>query len=84
VAIHLAALQQFCGVNVIIAYAGDIVGGTDSTLKLVVSILINMEQVMAAILTSYLLTVIGRKPLLQVGSIMTFVSCAIIAIGFFL
>lgn len=38
----------------------------------------------AAIFTSYLLTVIGRKTLLQVGSFMSCVGCGIIAAGFFL
>lgn len=83
-AIHLAALQQFCGINAVIAYGGEIVGGDDQTLKLVVPILINLEQVIAAIFTSYLLTVIGRKALLQVGSAMACVGCGIIAAGFFL
>lgn len=84
VAIHLAALQQFCGINAVIAYAGDIVGEGAPIVKLVLPILINLEQVVAAVLTSYLLTVIGRKALLQIGSSMACVGCGIIAIGFFL
>ena len=42
VAVHLAALQQFCGINAVIAYGGEIVGGNDPTLKLMVPILINL------------------------------------------
>lgn len=84
VAIHLAALQQFCGINAVIAYGGEIVGGNNSTIKLVLPILINLEQVIGALFASYLLTVIGRKVLLQVGSFMACVGCAVIAAGFFL
>lgn len=84
VAIHLAALQQFCGINAVIAYGGEIVGEGNPTIKLVLPILINMEQVVAAIFTSYLLTVVGRKVLLQVGSFMACVGCGVIAAGFFI
>ena len=83
-AIHLAALQQFGGINAVIAYGGEIVGGNNSTIKLVLPILINLEQVIGALFASYLLTVIGRKVLLQIGSFMSCVGCGVIAIGFFL
>jgi len=43
-----------------------------------------LEQVIAAIFTTYLLTLIGRKALLQAGAFMACVGCGIIAIGFFL
>lgn len=67
-----------------IAYGGEIVGEGNPTIKLVLPILINMEQVVAAIFTSYLLTVVGRKVLLQVGSFMACVGCGVIATGFFI
>lgn len=83
-AIHLAALQQFCGINAVIAYGGEIVGGNNATLKLVLPILINSEQVFGAIFASYLLTTVGRKALLQIGAGMSCIGCGMIAIGFFI
>ncbi len=83
-AIHLAALQQFCGINAVIAYGGEIVSGNNATLKLVLPILINSELVFGAIFASYLLTVIGRKALLQIGSAMSCIGCGLIAAGFFI
>ncbi len=84
VGIHLAILQQFCGINVVTAYGSEIVGGSDPNLRLLVPILINLEQVVAAIFASYLLTVVGRKPLLEIGTIISCLGCAIIAGGLFL
>lgn len=84
VAIHLATLQQFCGINVVTAYGSEIVRGDDPNLRLLVPILINLEQVVAAIFASYMLTVVGRKPLLEIGTIMSFLGCGIIAGGLFL
>lgn len=83
-AIHLAALQQFCGINALLGYGGSIVGENNPTLNLVLPIFINLEQVIGAIFASYLLSVVGRKVLLQIGSLMACIGCGVIAGGFFL
>ncbi len=66
------------------AYGSEIVSQDDPNLRLLVPILINLEQVVAAMFASYLLTVVGRKPLLEIGTVVAFVGCGIIAGGLFL
>ncbi len=78
----MAALQQFCGINAVVAYGGQIVGEDVPSLKLVLPILINLVQVIAAIFTSYLLTKMGRKILFQYGCVGASASCLLIAFGF--
>jgi hypothetical protein len=64
VAIHLAVLQHFSGVNAIAVYGGRIIGTDIPSLKLNLPVLINLTQVLAALSASYLLKKIGRKNLL--------------------
>ncbi len=45
-------------------------------------ILINLEQVLASLFTSYLIMKVGRKKLLEVGAVGAAVAGFIIAMGF--
>lgn len=45
-------------------------------------ILINLEQVLASLFTSYLIMKVGRKKLLEVGSVGASIAGFIIAMGF--
>lgn len=80
----MAALQQFSGINAVMAYGGQIVGEDAPNLKLWLPMIINAEQVIASIFTSYLLTKIGRKLMFQYGCIGAASSCIIVAIGFYI
>jgi hypothetical protein len=83
VAIHLALLQQFSGINAVGLYGGEIAGQALPDLAFYLPSFINMEQVLAVLVTSYLLSKFGRKTLLQFGAIGSAFSNGLIAIGFF-
>jgi MFS family permease len=53
-------------------------------LKSIFPILINLEQVLTLFIVSYLLSRVGRKTLLQLGTIIGAISTGIIAVGFFI
>lgn len=42
ISLHLASLQQFSGINAVVAYGGDIVGEGAPTIKLILPILVNL------------------------------------------
>jgi hypothetical protein len=52
-------------------------------MRLVLPILINFEQFIAAVFSSFLLSKIGRKTLFQYGCLASFISCFITAFGFY-
>lgn len=81
-ALHLAILQQGCGVNAVVAYGGLIVGEHQPSLKLAMPIIINMLQFVGAIIAAFLLVRIGRKFLLEMGALTTCIGAVIVAIGF--
>ncbi len=53
-------------------------------MKSIFPILINLEQVLTLFIVSYLLSRVGRKTLLQLGTIIGAISTGIIAVGFFI
>ena len=53
-------------------------------MKSIFPILINLEQVLTSFIVSYLLSRVGRKTLLQLGTIIGAISTGIIAVGFFI
>jgi len=84
IALHLALLQQFVGINAVVGYGGDIAGSAIPSLKTIFPMLINLEQVLTSLIVSYLLKSVGRKTILQIGTIVGAVSTGIIGIGFFI
>lgn len=84
VAIHLAALQQMCGVNVVVLYGGSIINEAvknDFTSKLMQVFLI-ATQFIACLGTSMILKKIGRKSLLQIGTLVSFIVLTTIGVAF--
>jgi MFS family permease len=75
VAFHLAFLQQMCGINVVIFYGSsileDVVPGKGNLMQ----IFLNLCQVVGSLSTAYILTKVGRKTLLQIG---TFISMIVL------
>jgi MFS-type transporter involved in bile tolerance (Atg22 family) len=85
VAIHLAILQQFCGVNAVAIYGGKIAQkATTGELSLLMGSLINFEQVLACFITGIVVTKLGRKAILQIGSFSIGVANLLITVGFFI
>lgn len=80
----MALLQQFVGINAVVAYGGEIAESAIPSLKSIFPMLINLEQVLTSLIVSYLLSRIGRKMILLIGTIVGAISTGIIAIGFFI
>ena len=70
IAIHLAIMQQFSGINAIVVYGSKIaVSATTGELQLLIPSLINSVQVITTFFTGYLLSKFGRKTLLTQGAL---------------
>ncbi len=83
-ACHLAVLQQFSGINGVVVYGGEIAGQAFPDLQNILPSIQNLEQVLACLVTSYLLSRFGRKTLLQFGSLGSAIANGFMAVGFFL
>lgn len=84
VALHLSLLQQFVGISAVATYAGEIADGNLSSFKPILPSIVNFEQVVTAIISSFLLKKYGRKLILQYGTVGAIITNFIIGIGFFL
>lgn len=51
--------------------------------KNLVPVILNLEQTLTCLVTSYLLTRLGRKTILQGGTLVAVISLLLIGIGFF-
>ena len=60
-AIHLASLQQLIGINSVIAYGAKIASEILPSLETAIPSILNLEQIICTIFTSYLLSKFGRK-----------------------
>ena len=84
VALHLAALQLFSGINAFILYGGDIAAKSVSPeLALLMNTFLNGIQIFGGLLASFLLISFGRKPILQTGALIATISHLLIALGFY-
>lgn len=81
-ALHLAILQQFVGINSIVAYGVQIVAQAIPSLGNVIPVVLNFESVLASFIASILLAKLGRKIILQAGTLMATVTTSMVAIGF--
>ena len=70
-AIHLALLQQMSGVNAIVVYGKQTLQEvvTNPTISDLLPIFITIMPAFAAFLTIYLMKRMGRKPLIQLGTV---------------
>lgn len=84
VCIQLAILQQFVGINAVVIYGTEIASSVLPDLKNLIPVILNLEQTLTSLLTTYLLTRLGRKQILQAGTGVATVSLIMIGIGFFL
>ena len=85
IAILLAVMQQFSGINAIVVYGTKIAeSAVSGELKLLIPSLINLDQVITTFFTSYLLSKYGRRSLLLMGGLLISLACAVVMVGFFL
>lgn len=81
-AIHLAVLQQFVGINCVVAYGVDIIAKVIPSLAKIIPVILNLESVLAGLVSSLLLMKLGRKIILQGGTFMSAVTLIMVSIGF--
>lgn len=78
-------MQQFSGINGVAIYGGKIASeATSGELELLMPALINLEQVLATFVTSYLLVKFGRRTILLYGALFEGIACGFVMIGFFI
>lgn len=77
-------LQQFVGINAVVIYGTGIAQDVLPDLAKIIPVVLNLEQTLASLLTSYLLTRLGRKIILQVGTLVSAICLGLIGIGFFI
>lgn len=80
----LSILQQFIGTTAIESYGVLIMAEVFPELANVIPIILNLVPVLVIMLTSCMLAKIGRKTLLQVGTMIEIISLIIVCIGYFL
>jgi MFS family permease len=82
VGIGLAVFQQLCGINVVFNYTSTIFEsvGADLNRQLFETVSIGVVNVIFTILAMFLVDKIGRKPLMQVGSLGLAIAYILIAI----
>ena len=81
-AIHLAVLQQMVGVNSVVAYGTEIAAETMASLTRIIPVLLNGEQIVASVVSSFLLSRYGRATILNLGTLAAALSLTLIALGF--
>lgn len=81
-AIHLAILQQFVGINAVVAYGVDIITQITPNLAKVIPVVLNFEGVLASLVSSIILAKLGRKIILQAGTLISTISLTMVAFGF--
>ena len=70
------------GINSVVGYGSKIVGEVIPDYKNLIPVFLNSEQVIAALVTTYLLAKFGRKTILQIGTLVAGLSLVLIAVGF--
>lgn len=84
VAIHLAIIQQFSGVNAVALYGGVIAGQELPDMADILPSLLNLTQIFSTLLASYLLSYFGRRFILLWGTLVLGLISTLITIGFFI
>lgn len=72
------------GINAVVIYGTDIAASVFENLKNLIPVIMNLEQTLTCLVTSYLLTKLGRKQILQGGTAVGIASLILIGAGFLL
>jgi SP family xylose:H+ symportor-like MFS transporter len=80
VGIGLSVFQQITGINAILYYAPEIFKsfGSDANASLLETSILGVTNLVFTIISIYLVDKVGRKPLLNIGSLGMFVSLAVV------
>jgi SP family xylose:H+ symportor-like MFS transporter len=80
VGIGLSVFQQITGINAILYYAPEIFKsfGSDANASLLETSILGVTNLIFTIISIYLVDKVGRKPLLNIGSLGMFVSLAVV------
>ncbi len=70
---HLSFLQQFCGINIAILYGGEILNDAIPGKGNFMQIFLNCSQLIGCILTAYVMSKLGRKILIQLGTVISII-----------
>lgn len=77
-------LRQFSGINAVVAYGGDIISQANPDLRSIVPCFLNFEVMIGAVAAIWLLHKVGKRTLLQIGTVILALSLLLITIGFFM
>ena len=72
------------GINTVTLYAVEIIQEVIPSLRTAIPSLLNIEQIIATVLSSYFLSRFGRKSIMQLGTLIGAISVALIGFGFIL
>ena len=72
------------GINTVTLYAVEIIQEVIPSLRTAIPSLLNIEQIIATVLSSYFLLRFGRKSIMQLGTLIGAISVALIGFGFIL
>lgn len=81
---NLSILQQLAGQIAVVPYGGFIVSIVMPQYATLIPVIYLALSLVCTMVVSFLLSRFGRKPLLQIGTLITIVSLALITAGFFL
>ena len=83
--VALMFFQQFCGINVVIFYAGSVLQSADvSNPDLKADLGVGVIQVIFTLVSVFLVDILGRKILLSIGGILLALSTGVLGMYFFL
>lgn len=82
--INLSILQQLAGQIAVVPYGGFIISIVMPKLATLIPVIYLFLSLLCTMVVSFLLSRFGRKPLLQIGTLITIVSLSLITAGFFL
>lgn len=82
IGIHLAILQNFSGINIIVGYAPVIIMDIFPSLSHIIPITLNIEPVIGSFFCGVLLAKFGRKTLIQIGMIIIVIAQFTMGISF--
>jgi hypothetical protein len=81
-ALHLSVLQQFVGVNAVTIYPVDILVRVVPNLAKVIPVILNLEGVIAGLISTLVLVKFGRKTILQFGTVWSVITTILVGVGY--
>lgn len=81
--IHLSALMQLSGINVVSIYSGEILNSiTTGELSLIMPSIINLAAIIASVVSYFVSTHFGRRPILIYGTLVQAIANILMMVGY--